>query len=221
MLEWFLDLIYPRKCIVCGEVINVESKDYYCYQCKNYVQYIKEDIDNEFFNKNNAYVKRNYGVFIYNEYMKDIIHRFKYKNHPEYCSTLSKLIQPIFDEIIQKHSIDVVIPIPLHKSKYKSRGYNQSELLAKKLIKNLNIKIDCKCLLRVKNTKPQNDLNEKERKNNLKKAFEVVDKQNVSYKRVLLIDDIYTTGSTVEAAAAVLSAHGSEVYSLCLAVAVK
>ena len=59
------------------------------------------------------------------------------------------------------------------------------------------------------------------RKNNLKKAFELVDKQNVSYKRVLLIDDIYTTGSTLESCAEMFSVHGSEVYSLCLAVAVK
>ncbi len=222
IINFILDLIYPRKCIVCGSVLDMCNKNQNCSECKKCLQYFDDKSENEFFNRNNKCITKNYGVFAYNEYMRDIIHKYKYSNKPAMGQNLAELMDDKFREIIKTKNVAVVIPVPLHKKRYRSRGYNQSEILAKKLSKKYNIKIDCKSLSRVRFTKPQNNLSVKMRENNLKKAFDVVDKECVRYKSVLLIDDIYTTGSTVEACAEVLLAHGvSEVYSLCLAVAGK
>ncbi|HCC06928.1 MAG TPA: hypothetical protein DEP72_02000 [Clostridiales bacterium] len=221
MFGLLLDFIYPRKCLVCMKIMPVEDKNIFCSNCKKYIQYIKNDCENEFFNKRNVFIKRNYGVVVYNEYLKEVIHRYKYGKKEHYGKILAEMMQEKFEDIIKIHNIDVVIPVPIHKNRLKVRGYNQSEIISKALSKKVNIKHDKKYIFRLKDTKPQNNLNVKMRKINLKKSFKLVDKQNVSYKKVLLIDDIYTTGSTLEGCAEILTAHGSEVYTLCLAVAVK
>ena len=221
MLNFILNLIYPKKCIICQSILPVDNNQVACQNCKKYIQYIEEDCDNEFFNKKNVFIIKNYGVILYNKYIKKAIHRYKY-GKKEHCGRIfAEIMLDKALEIVEKHDIDVIIPIPIHKNRFKTRGYNQSEILAKILSKKIDIKLDRKYIWRAKDTKPQNNLSIMMRKNNLKKAFKLVDKQNVSYKKVLLIDDIYTTGSTLESCAEVLSAHGREVYSLCLAVAVK
>ncbi|OGO86402.1 MAG: hypothetical protein A2Y22_02805 [Clostridiales bacterium GWD2_32_59] len=221
MFGLILDFIYPRKCLVCNGIMPVEDKNIFCFNCKRYIHYINADCDNEFFNKKNIFVKRNYGIVVYNEYFKEVIHRYKYGKKEHYGKVLAILMQKKFEQIIKTHNIDVVIPVPIHKNRFRVRGYNQSEILSKVLSKKVNVKHDKNYIWRSKDTKPQNNLSVKKRKENLKKSFELVDKENVRYKKVLLIDDIYTTGSTLEGCAEILTAHGSEVYTLCLAVAVK
>ena len=108
--------------------------------------------------------------------------------------------------------------IPLHKSRRRKRGFNQAELIAKGLGRELGIPVSSNSLLRTRKTSPQKELNDQERKNNLKNAFQVVD-PDVKFKKVLLIDDIYTTGSTIDAAAAVLLEGGAEkVYFLSISI---
>ena len=104
---------------------------------------------------------------------------------------------------------DVIIPIPMYKRKKRQRGYNQAEILAKCLGKRLQIPVDTKSLVRVRKTIPQKSLGRKEREINLKNAFKT-STNALELKKVLLVDDIYTTGVTMDEAAKVLWMAGAE-----------
>lgn len=119
---------------------------------------------------------------------------------------------------ISRLGIDAIIPVPLHRKRRRERGYNQAELFAKEIGKRTGIPVETKLLYRCINTRPQKELNDQERKKNLKKAFTIA--QNiVQLRKVLLVDDIYTTGSTVDAAAECLKVSGiQEVYVLCISI---
>jgi ComF family protein len=111
---------------------------------------------------------------------------------------------------------DVVMPVPLHASRFKERGYNQSELLAKPVAAWFNIAVDTRTLQRVRQTKTQMELNLKERHQNVLDAFACRDK--VDGQKVLLIDDVCTTGSTLDACAAALKQGGAAaIWGLTLA----
>ena len=99
--------------------------------------------------------------------------------------------------------------MPLHRRKLIKRGYNQAEILAKRLSEQLLIPMDNKILIRTRNTVPLKELNEKERITNLKSAFQT-DEIKLKYKRIILVDDIYTTGSTIDECAWTLLRNGAE-----------
>ena len=112
---------------------------------------------------------------------------------------------------------DALIPIPLHRARRISRGYNQAEILAKAMGECLGIRVETLLLKRRKNTVPQKKLNPEERQNNLKRAF-IIARNDVKLERVVLVDDIYTTGITMNEAARVLKEAGvKEVYFVTLA----
>ena len=102
--------------------------------------------------------------------------------------------------------------------KQKKRGYNQAEVFARELSFYTDIPVEDKWIIRIKNTRPQKELNDVERKNNLKGAFQIC-KMGVKYNKVLVVDDIYTTGSTIDAVAEVLSQTGVQsVFSICICI---
>lgn len=114
-----------------------------------------------------------------------------------------------YEDLLRSWNPDALVPIPLHKTRKRKRGFNQAQLLAEKLGKRLEIPVEKRILERTKKTGPQKELNDVQRRANLKNAFQV--RQNdVRLKRIVLVDDIYTTGSTIDAAAAVLLEHGAE-----------
>jgi ComF family protein len=118
---------------------------------------------------------------------------------------------------------DILVPVPIHKSKYRERGYNQTEILANGIAKGLNIPVLPHLLIRDKKTLPQKQLSDKERLRNLQEAFILNDKVFSEYPRkiksILLIDDIYTTGSTIEACTNVLMRNGIEnIYFITLCI---
>lgn len=101
----------------------------------------------------------------------------------------------------------MIVPIPLHRKKKRLRGYNQAEIVAKHLGEMMGIPVDSRSVIRSRYTRPQKELNDKERKQNLKHAFSVTG-QWKNYKTVLVIDDIYTTGSTIDTVAEELKSRG-------------
>lgn len=154
----------------------------------------------------------------YDSLMRESIGRFKYKNRREYADFYVQELLDTCGAAVCAWNVDLLIPIPLHKSRRRKRGFNQAELIAKKLGKELKIPVSTDSLLRIRKTSPQKELNDQERKSNLKNAFQVVN-NDVKLKKVLLIDDIYTTGSTIDAAASVLLEHGAEkVYFLSISI---
>jgi ComF family protein len=147
---------------------------------------------------------------------KKLIHQFKYQPHlKDLAETLSSILIEHFiktgentNEIWQN---SVLIPVPLDKNKLKIRGYNQSEELAKELSKVLQIPVISDCLIKIKSTAPQMELKKEEREKNLENAFQIKNPEEFSGKKVFLVDDVYTTGSTMQECAKILKNSGAKI----------
>ena len=139
--------------------------------------------------------------------MRKSIYQFKYNRRKEYSLFYAEDIVNKYSEKIKKWNVDVIIPIPIHKSKLKKRGYNQAFLIAKVVSNLTKIPVDDKILLRVKNTRKQKNLGASDRDSNLKNAFKI-SANRVQYLSAMLIDDIYTTGATMCSASRCLKSVG-------------
>ena len=146
------------------------------------------------------------------------IYRLKYHNKRYYAEIFGKELADEFEFQIQRWGIEAIIPIPLHRSKIRKRGYNQTELLAKQLSECIGIPMEKDVLYRIKKTRPLKEMDGEQRHRNLQGAFAVSKAWNPC-QNILLIDDIYTTGSTIERAAGILKKAGVEnVYFLTLSI---
>lgn len=148
-------------------------------------------------------------VFLYEKEIRKSVYQFKFHNKREYAGFYVSEMERVCGDEIRTWNPDVIIPIPMYKRKKRQRGYNQAEILAKCLGKRLQIPVDTKSLVRVRKTIPQKSLGRKEREINLKNAFKT-STNALELKKVLLVDDIYTTGVTMDEAAKVLWMAGAE-----------
>ena len=150
-----------------------------------------------------------------------MIHQLKYEPYAkELSSTLASLIITHFNLIQKSFDGDnyILLAVPITKKKLKQRGYNQSEEIAKALSENLQIPLLKSCLLKIKETPPQMTLSREEREKNIKGVFSVENKELIGNKKILLVDDVYTTGSTMEECARVLKKAGArEVWGIAVA----
>lgn len=150
--------------------------------------------------------------------LKESVHAFKYQNKKEYADFFASEIIKTHGREIYDLNLDALIPVPLHKKKLLQRGYNQAEVLGVALSERLKVPLDTHLLLREVNTAPQKQLSNLQREKNLKNAFNSVEKC-VKYNKVMLVDDIYTSGSTIEACTKELKKLGiKEIYfaSICI-----
>lgn len=145
-------------------------------------------------------------LFVYGE-MADSIYRFKYKGRQEYAAWYGKTMAEEFAGYVKTIRPDALIPVPMHEKRYRERGYNQAALLAEEIGKNLRVPVQDELILRKEGTADQKTLNRTQRQNNLKKAFKIT-ANDVKLKTIILIDDVYTTGSTMDALAEVLTEAG-------------
>ncbi len=140
--------------------------------------------------------------------LKEMIHKFKFEGQRSLKKPLSLLLYETFKEL--KEPVDLIIPIPLTRKRLVERGFNQSLLLAKELGIRTGLKVKGNILIKVKETPPQTSLGSKERRSNLKGAFFLKEPSLVFGKRVLLVDDVFTTGSTLREAFYVLKQAGAK-----------
>jgi len=159
------------------------------------------------------FFKKVYSPYKYEGLLRDVIKDFKYNNKPYYYKMLGELLyQHIKDE---KIDFDIITYVPLHKNKKRRRGYNQSQLIAKYIGNRMNVSSE-KLIKRLVDTKPQNQLNREDRKNNLKNTFS--SEKKIKNKNILLVDDVYTTGTTLNACSeALLKVGAKNIYALTLA----
>ena len=156
-------------------------------------------------------------VFPYDGDIRDSIHRFKYHGRAEYAAFYADCMIRIAGKEIRAFRPDVLIPVPIHASRLRERGYNQAEELAKHLSRHLAIPMDAHAMRRMRKTHPQNALSPEERKRNVRGAFALRSGGRLP-RRVLLVDDIYTTGATADACRkALLEGGAKNVYLLTLA----
>lgn len=191
-----LDLLRDQYCL-CKKPLIFSGK---CHQCKT------KNLDGLYS-----------GLSYQRNLVKKIIHSFKYEPFiKELSQPLAFLIiehfyllekQPSF--FIDKTNF-ILIPIPMYLKRLKWRGFNQAEEIAKELSKLLSIPIIFNCLIKTKETQPQTELNHDERKENIKGVFLIKNREKIKDKEILLIDDVYTTGSTMEEAAKRLKRAGAK-----------
>ena len=230
MRELLLSIFFPRRCPVCDEVILYGQT--ICHACAQKLIYINEPAckkcGKQLENERQEYCsdcvrKKHYflqgkAVFSYRKEMKLSMYRFKYSNRREYALFYAKEAVKRYGEWLKHHEIDVIVPVPMYPGKKRSRGYNQAEVFAKELSRISGIAAENRKVRRVKNTRPLKALSERQRKDNLKGAFQV-DANIVKYSKILLVDDIYTTGATVDAVAEALQNAGvKEVYVLSICI---
>ncbi len=156
------------------------------------------------------------GLYVYDGILRSLIIAFKYKDKTGLSDAFGKMLFFIFNRYWKIGEIDMIAPVPLHISRLKKRGFNQALLMLRnwrRLFGRINavpIPINPELLVRVRATKPQFGLGAADRKTNLKDAFAVQYSEKIRGKTVLLIDDVYTTGTTVSECAKVLLHHGAK-----------
>lgn len=236
MFQTILDIIYPVRCPICGEIV-IPKGNKVCKDCKNKLPYISEPrckkcskpIEHEEkeycsdCQRKNFHFDKGYAVWVYDEAMKHSVSNFKYHSKKEYAKFYTQEMVGLYGDRIKKLSPDLIVPIPIHRSKYLERGYNQADILACGIGKELGIPVLSNLLVRTKKTLPQKKLSDKERLRNLQEAFQFNENAANFYhkkiSKVLLVDDIYTTGSTIEACANVLKSQGTkEIYFIVLCI---
>ena len=224
-----LDLIFPGRCPVCDKIIKFRQ-EYVCAACLEKIKFVREpacmkcgkplEEETEYCfdcaRKKHFYIK-GAAVFEYAS-MASCIYRFKYGGRQEYAGFLGRCMAKRLKKELEDWKPEALIPVPVHTSRRRKRGYNQSELLAEALSRQTGIPVRKDIVKRVKKTVPQKELDIRQRQNNLKKAFKIIE-NDVKLNTIVIIDDIYTTGSTVDAMAAVLQEAGiKNIYYAALAV---
>ncbi|MGO1469243.1 MAG: ComF family protein [Tissierella sp.] len=188
-----LEFVFPTKdiCYFCrSEDSKVEN--YICKSCNDKVARVHKEV---FLGDVN--IERCFYTTIYDSFMKDIIKKFKFNDKSFLYKALADiLLETIYKENI-KDKIDIISFVPSHRRKEAVRGYNQVELLAKFISKELDLPI-FNGLFKARHTPDQHFLDELGRRKNLKDAFRVRNKEEIKGKRILLLDDILTSGSTMK-----------------------
>ena len=192
MIEQIINLIYPPKCGICGKI----SPEYLCTKCN--LKLKKEAIWKIDQNQNtqNNYNER-ISIFPYKGIIRDLLLKYKFKEKSYLYKTIVNFLIKNEKIIAKIQNYDTMIPVPISNKRKNQRGYNQSLLIAKELTKNTNLKLDKNSLYKKIDTKEQNKLNKEQRKTNIQNAYELKNEQILKNKKILLLDDIYTTGSTV------------------------
>lgn len=217
-----LDALFPRRCPVCGDIV-IPKGDSICPSCHKLLSYIKSPVclkcGKEVMNPAIEYCfdcsrhprSFEYGIAMlnYNEAAAHSMAAVKYKNKREYLDFYAEEAAERCGPQLLSMQADCLVPVPVHPSRLKSRGFNQAQVLAEKLGKLLELPVCADLLKRNKKTEPQKELNPRERLRNLEEAFTVEEPQlEEEITRVILVDDIYTTGSTIEACARALGQAG-------------
>ena len=200
-----LELIYPPVCGFCGNICS----NYICTKCHAKIK--KYEIKNkENYKTKNMYFNELFSIFKYEEDIRKLILKYKFQNKAYLYKTFSKIILNNKKICGNLKKYDIIIPVPIHKKRKNQRGYNQTELIAKEISKSLNIKMENNVLIKNINTKAQSELSKKERKDNIKGAFKVQNLRKIENKNILIIDDIYTTGSTANQCSKTLKLAGAK-----------
>jgi ComF family protein len=223
LLKDFLHLIFPNNCLVCGENL-VEGEEIICLSClykmprTDYHLYPESDAAKRFWGKVQIEKTGAYFYFQKESAIQKLLHELKYRNGKEVGLFLGKHIGESVSSTFS--DVDIIIPVPLHKKRLRKRGYNQSALLAEGLSEALQKPIDTSSLYRAIENPTQTKKGVFERWENTQGIFCIQSTANIRGKHILLIDDVMTTGSTLEACAqTLLKTEGVKVSILTVAVA--
>ncbi len=233
-----LDLIFPPRCPLCDGFIEDTSNAYegtdFCTDCVESFKSIdtphctvcwvpmkgsedKNPICGACMKKRPVYTEAA-APFLYEGLIADAVHQLKYAKKTHLAPSLGSFLASFAEGWITHKSGMIAMPVPLHPKRLRERGFNQSLLLARRVAKDLKLELDYLSLRRIRHTSPQMTLGVRERHENVKEAFEVVARDKCKGRTILLIDDVATTGTTLnECAKALKEAGASEIFCLTLA----
>lgn len=236
ILRLLLNAILPPRCIKCGKILSENNG--LCAKCFQKISFIAEPYCQccgkpliEAANSGNSalmmcaqclknkrkIIQMQRASFIYNDVSKDLILNLKFRDKTLSAEALAKMMFRAGHDIWLEEP-DLLIPVPMHRLRLIKRRFNQAALLAKHLSKQTLIPVDYSSLVRIENTVPQVNLSGAARRNNLKHAFVVKNVAAIKNKKVVIIDDVKTTGSTLlECAKALHKAGAACIYALSIA----
>ena len=226
--ETIKDLLFPLRCPVCDEPAG--GGRYICRECFQKLRFIKEPYcltcgkaltdESEYCRdcmNRKHYFNKGVSVFEYGS-ISDSLFRFKNSGRADYSKFYARAMVERHGDFIRAVSPDALIPVPIHRSKLLKRGYDQSLVLCKEISDLTKIPVNDQLIMRSKKTVPLKELGLKERQNNLKGAFKL-GTDDVKLKTIMIVDDIYTTGSTIdEISRTVLAGFSCEIYFITLTV---
>ena len=241
--DWLVDWLYPPRCRACSGRIYGRDAEYFCGTCWPEIRVVSHPLcttcgrpfpdasgDDHLCGiclSRQPYFAcaRAWACYPREETtehpLRRVVQKFKYGRKVSLGKPLGRLLAQGCQEFLDQCPSDLIIPVPLHPKRLRWRGFNQSVLLARQVSREYAIPLDPFVVYRSKETPPQTQLTEDERRKNVRGAFSLNDQKSVKGKRILLIDDVYTSGATVNECSRALKRGGAkEVYVLTLARAV-
>ena len=222
LIENIVDLILPRRCLKCGKILD--RVGYLCDKCVDEINFVTppycQRCGNPLHDENSQFCagcaggkKRFYrlarSAMAYDDASKNLIIAFKFFDRTENANLLAAMMKVAGKDIFAA-GVDMIVPVPLHYTRLIKRRYNQSSLLAEKLSRMTDIPVENFALIRHRNTRPQVEFSGRNRVINVKNAFSVKRPELVRDKRIVLIDDVMTTGSTLKESALALKRAGAK-----------
>lgn len=209
LFEQIAGIVFPPKCIFCQQLLSHDAVVHICADC-----YLKLPFRENAFMKTtqdgeDGYCDGAVSIFQYTGMVKESLIRFKFYNKPSYYRTYARLIADKLGKMADVRQYDLVLSVPLHRRKEFSRGYNQARLIAKALARELKLPERSGLLKRYRYTEAQSLLDKQKRNQNVKGAFAVISPGKIEGKSILLVDDILTTGSTLEECGRMLKQAGA------------
>ncbi|NQU03999.1 MAG: ComF family protein [Syntrophaceae bacterium] len=230
IVSGLVDILFPRRCMVCGLSIGKIEPPPFCPECVSLINFIRAPLCiscgmpfADTYGTNHLCgdcissrppfaVARALGM--YEKTLLDAIHLFKYNGKIAMGEILGEMMAQYDYDSLDIRDYSLLMPVPLHTLRLKKRGFNQALILARHIAHKFSLPLDFTTLKRSVDTKPQVNLGRSERVKNIKGAFEVAHEEKIRGKKILLVDDVYTTGSTVRECARVLIEKGAKEVSV-------
>jgi ComF family protein len=222
MFDDLLALLFPESCFACDEAM-ARGEKFICTSCNVKLPYTDSHIHGA--TEINQFQKRFWGkvpiryVFAYMHFIpkgrvQRLLHKLKYKGAQELGEHLGSRFGSLLTDYHYAGQFDLIIPVPLHKAKQRRRGYNQSESFAKGLANMMNLDYEIKSLVRTMHTSTQTRKSRLDRWQNVEEVFKVIKAETIKGKHILLVDDVMTTGATLEACSVALLRSGAKDVSI-------
>lgn len=207
-------LLFPDNniCLFCREKIEVDAPYFLCQDCIDKLKFLNKEI-----NIDSPYIENGIYSLFFNEYVREKIYKYKYYRCSYLYKTFGEILKQSIESVGLFKNIDIITYVPIHRKRKAQRGFDQSELVAQYIGQSLDIKVSVGNLVRTKNTMAQNKLSRSRRLENISGAFKIKYEDEFFDKEILLIDDIITTGVTLnECGKVLLESGGKKVYALAI-----
>lgn len=224
ILSGILDFFLPKFCAGCNKKLNA-GESQVCNDCLSHIlttdsNRLESEYDRKF--KSTGYVQDLFSLYVFESEgtLQNIIYSFKYSKRFHIGILLGKKLAKSILDKINSWQIDLIVPIPLHHLKKAERGFNQSDFIVKGLSDSLKIPYSDKVIKRIRFTESQTQFDLGERGQNVSGAFKVKRKKIIADKNILLVDDVITTGATInECAKALIENGAAKIYACSVAIA--